>query len=79
MPWFLAGVVAGGPLGFLPEGVGEGVGVSGHDPGQGAVAGLDAEVAGEVVLVVPAPGPIAGGSIASRTAGSPSSMPRRTR
>lgn len=42
--------------GLLPEGVGEGVGVSGHGPGQGAVAGLDAEVAGEVVLVMPGGG-----------------------
>jgi hypothetical protein len=42
--------------GLLPEGAGGGVGVSGHGPGQGAVAGLHAEVAGEVVLVVPGPG-----------------------
>jgi hypothetical protein len=49
----LAGVVAGGPLGFLPEGAGEGADVGGHGPGQGAVGGLDAEVAGEVILVVP--------------------------
>jgi hypothetical protein len=49
-------VVAGGPLGLLPEGAGEGFGVGGHGPGQGAVAGVDAEVAGEVVLVVPGGG-----------------------
>jgi len=59
-----AGVVKGGPLGFLPEGVGEGVGVSGHGPGQGAVAGPHAEVGGEVVLVVPDP------RVRSRAAGS---------
>ena len=52
----LAGVVAGGPLGFLPEGAGEGVGVGGHGAGQAAVGGIDAEVAGEVVLGVPGGG-----------------------
>ena len=31
----LAGAVAGGPLGFLPEGAGEGFGVGGHGPGAG--------------------------------------------
>src|SRR5450755_2207819 len=49
----LAGVLAGGPLGFLPEAAGEGVRVCGHGAGQGAVAGFDAEVAGEVILVIP--------------------------
>ena len=34
----LAGVVVGGMLGFPPEGVG----IGGHGPRQGAVAGLDA-------------------------------------
>jgi hypothetical protein len=77
--WFPAGVVAGGPLGFLPEGAGEGAGVGGHGPGKGAVAGLNSEVAGEVVLAVPRLGPVAGGSIAPGTAGAPSSMPRSTR
>ena len=52
----LAGVVAGGPLGFLPEGAGEGIGIGGHGAGQGAVAGFDAEVPGEVAGVVPGPG-----------------------
>ncbi|HLM88029.1 MAG TPA: hypothetical protein VK284_03220 [Streptosporangiaceae bacterium] len=47
----LAGVLAGGPLDFCPEAAGEGVG--GHGAGQGGVAGFQAEVAGEVVLVVP--------------------------
>jgi hypothetical protein len=49
----LAAVVAGGPLGFLPEAAGEGVRVGRHGARQGAVAGIDAEVAGEVVLGVP--------------------------
>jgi len=44
-------VLAGGPLGFLPEAAGEGVRIGVHGAGQGAVAGFDAEVAGEVVLV----------------------------
>jgi len=52
----LADVVAGGPLGFLPVGIGEGVGVGGHGAGQAAVGGLDAEVAGEVAGVVPGGG-----------------------
>ena len=52
----LAGVVACGPLGFLPEGIGEGVGVGGRGAGQAAAGGLDAEVAGEVVLAVPGGG-----------------------
>jgi len=46
-------VVACGPLGFLPEGIGEGAGVGGHGAGQAPVGGLDAEVAGEVAGVVP--------------------------
>lgn len=46
-------MVAGGPPGFLPEGAGEGTGERGHGPGQGAVLWFDAEVAGEVVLVIP--------------------------
>jgi hypothetical protein len=49
----LAGVLAGGPLGFLPEAAGEGVGVGRHGAAHGAAAGFDAEVAGEVVLAVP--------------------------
>ena len=47
-----AGVVAGGPPGFLPEGIGEGGGVGGHGAGQAPVGGLDAEIAGEVAGVV---------------------------
>ena len=44
-------MVSGGPLGFLSEGAD----VGGHSPRQSAVAGLDAEVAGEVAGVVPGP------------------------
>jgi hypothetical protein len=49
----LAAVVAGGPLGFPPEAAGEGVRIGRHGARQGAVAGIDAEVAGEAVLGVP--------------------------
>src|SRR5690242_1605179 len=52
----LAGVAAGGPLGLLSEAAGEGVRVGRHGAGQGAVAGIDAEVTGEVVLGVPGGG-----------------------
>ena len=49
-------MVAGGPLGFLPEREGEGVGVGGHGAGQAAVGGPGAEVAGEIARVVPGGG-----------------------
>jgi hypothetical protein len=74
-------MLAGGPLDFRPEAAGEGVCVGRRGGLQSGVAGfeVEVEVAGEVVLVVPGLGADRRGSVASRTAGSPSSMPRSTR
>jgi hypothetical protein len=71
----LADVVAGAPLGFLTEGAR----IGGHGPGQGAVARLDAEVAGKVFLAVPGPRADRGRLGGVEDGGVASSMPRSTR
>jgi hypothetical protein len=75
----LAAVVAGGPLGLLPEAAGEGVRVGRHGAGRARSRGSMPRSRARSSSVYPAAGPIAGGLAASRTAGSPSPMPRSVR
>jgi len=71
-------MVEGEALGLVPEGLVCRVQVRGHRAGRELVLVVQAEVAGQVGLAVPAAGGQAGGWVGVGMAGSPSPMPRST-